>query len=41
VPPVGAAIADTELLDSMGTPRRLSRLAGPGGLVLVFYRGAW
>jgi peroxiredoxin len=40
-PAVGAAIDDAELIDSTGTPRRLSSLAAPGGLVLVFYRGAW
>jgi peroxiredoxin len=38
---VGATIEDAELIDSTGAPRRLSSLAEPGGLVLVFYRGAW
>jgi hypothetical protein len=41
VPAVGAIVDDVELVDSTGTPRRLSHLADPGGLVLVFYRGAW
>lgn len=39
---VGAERAPAiEVLDHNGTSRNLANLAGPNGLLLVFYRGHW
>jgi peroxiredoxin len=32
---------DFELVDSTGTPQRLSEMASHGPLILIFYRGQW
>ena len=39
-PKVGSAVADFELPDQKGAPRKLSSLLGPKGAMLVFYRSA-
>ncbi len=38
---LGDVVPDFELQDSTGAPHRLSELAVPGPLILLFYRGAW
>lgn len=40
-PPPFATAPEFTLPDSAGAPRRLADLAGPGGLILVTYRGHW
>ncbi len=40
-PPPFAAAPDFTLPDHTGTPRTLSELHGPRGLILVTYRGHW
>ncbi|HTV54986.1 MAG TPA: hypothetical protein VMI06_08715 [Terriglobia bacterium] len=40
-PEAGEVAPEFELLDSTGTPRRLSELVSDSTVALVFYRGHW
>jgi len=40
-PNLGEFAPDFELVDSTGTPRRLSEIVSRSPLILLFYRGHW